>query len=207
MLELRCRRYQDRPAREFPKVCRDCLHVRSRERRSLVKRRAWLVNLFCKSCIYLASLTSCHENTADNQELLVVSAENAKKNKHDAGSRQNTKTDRQAANANLHGIMAIYIERLGRPEHENGEEVCARDECDDEGENESTRLLVETLWEDGVFGVVCFPDDKGNHEDDTNNQWGNNMSRRPFVLTKEEEKELAHYTEACVRARWQSLTW
>lgn len=60
--------------------------------------------------------------------------------------------------------MAVHVECLCRPEHEDREEVRARDEGDDEGQAENTRLLAQSLGEHGVL-CVSLPDDEGDEED------------------------------------------
>lgn len=105
-------------------------------------------------------LTGCHENTANNQELLIMSTEDTEKYQHDAGSPQDTETNWYTANTDIYRIVSIDIEGLCGPEHEHGEEVCARNKRDDERETESPRLLLQASWEDGVFGAIDFPKGK-----------------------------------------------
>lgn len=111
-----------------------------------------------------------------------MAAENAQQPKYDAGSCQDTESDGETSDAHTDWVMAINIESLGGPEHEDGEEICAGDEGDDESQGESTRILLESRWEHGEFGKLGFPDaerpKEGNSEDERNKDVG----RFPSVL-------------------------
>lgn len=87
-------------------------------------------------------LTCSHKNTADNQELLVVSTEHTQQHKHNTSTGQNTKTDGKTADADINGVMAVDIERLRRPEHNHREEISTRDEGDHERQTKSARFLL-----------------------------------------------------------------
>lgn len=78
--------------------------------------------------------------------------------------------------------MAINIECLGWPEHNNGEEIGAGNERDNKRKSENARLLLETRGEYGVVCPINFPEAKSNEQNEPNNQWGKDMSRCPFIL-------------------------
>ena len=56
--------------------------------------------------------------------------------------------------------MSIYVERLRRPEEEDGEEIGAGYEGDDQGQGENSRALFQACWKDGKFGEFRLPDSK-----------------------------------------------
>ena len=72
--------------------------------------------------------------------------------------------------------MPIDIERLGRPEHQNGKKIRTRNESDDKGESECPRFLLKSSWEYGVLGSVYFPESKGNQKKESNYQRCENVS-------------------------------
>ena len=53
--------------------------------------------------------------------------------KNDASSCQDSKADRKTPNSDSDGVVSVDVKRLGRPEHQHGEEIGAGDEGDDEG--------------------------------------------------------------------------
>lgn len=65
--------------------------------------------------------------------------------------------------------MAVNVEGLAGPEHEDAKEVGAGYEGDDEGEGEDSRVLLEPSGDHGVFGELGFPDAKGDQEESTQN--------------------------------------
>ena len=68
--------------------------------------------------------------------------------------------------------MAINVEGLSGPEHDDGEEVCAGDEGDDQSQGENPRFLLQTRWEHGEFGEFDLPDREGDEkQDETEEQW------------------------------------
>ncbi len=60
--------------------------------------------------------------------------------------------------------MAVDIKGLSRPEHDNAEKVCPRNEGNDKRETKNARSLSEARWEHGVLGAVNFPQDECNKE-------------------------------------------
>lgn len=107
------------------------------------------------------TLYRSHQNGRDDHELLVVAAEDAQKPEHDASAGQDAEADGDAADANADGILAVDVEGLRGPEHEDGEEVGAGDEGDDEGQGEDARVLLEPGGKHGEFGKLGFPDAEG----------------------------------------------
>ncbi len=96
-----------------------------------------------------------------------MSTEHAQQPKYDASAGQDTESDGDTANAHADWILAVNVERLRGPKHENGEEVCAGDESDDESQGENTRILLETGGEHGEFGKLGFPHTEGDEEKGT----------------------------------------
>lgn len=78
--------------------------------------------------------------------------------------------------------MAVDVKRLCRPEHDDGEKVSTRDECDDQRQAKSARLLLQPTWEDRVFGAVDFPKAKGNQEGEAEDERYKDMGGCPVVL-------------------------
>lgn len=71
--------------------------------------------------------------------------------------------------------MAIDVECLGWPEHEDGEKVGTADEGDDEGKAEDARIALESLGEHGVLGEFRLPNEEGDNEDSTKDQGDEHM--------------------------------
>ena len=64
-----------------------------------------------------------------------MTLEGGEQPKHDHRSREDAESNGQASNADADGILTVDVEGLGGPEEEDGEEVGARDEGDDERES------------------------------------------------------------------------
>lgn len=71
-----------------------------------------------------------------------MSTEYRQQPQNDACTCQDRETNGNTSDADTDRIMSVYIECLSRPEHENGEEVSARNESDDERETENARFLA-----------------------------------------------------------------
>lgn len=127
-------------------------------------------------------LTCGHENAADDEQFLIPTPQQTQQPQNNTGTAQNAQTDGQTAQSDSHGIVVIDVEGLGGPEHDDGEEVGAGDEGDDERQSQRARFLLQPRREDGVFGAVDLPETKGNQEDCTENQWDEDMGSRPFIL-------------------------
>ena len=102
--------------------------------------------------------------------------------KHDASTCQNAEPDGDSSDSDTNGVVSVHIERLRRPEHEDREEVGARDECNDERKTENARLLTQTFGEHGVLCAVCLPPDEGDDENSTQDEWCEDMCRAPGIL-------------------------
>lgn len=76
--------------------------------------------------------TCCHENATDNQQLLVAAAEHTEQPQHDTSTTHDPKANGKTAHAHGHRVMTVHVERLRRPEHDDGEKVGTRDEGDDQ---------------------------------------------------------------------------
>ena len=111
-----------------------------------------------------------------------MASKDRQQHQHDDSTCQNAKSNRKSSEAHADRVVSIHVERLGRPEHEDGEEIGARDEGDDECEREDARLLAQTLGEHGVLCTVYFPEDEGYQEDGTKDKRHKNVRRAPFVL-------------------------
>ena len=120
---------------------------------------------------YSKSATACsHENGGDDHELLIVTAENRQQPEYDAGTSQDREADWQTTDANTNGVMAVNVESLCGPEHEDGEEVGAADEGDDQCQSQDAWILPQSLWEHRVLGAIRFPDAKGDEQDYTEDE-------------------------------------
>lgn len=71
-----------------------------------------------------------------------MSSEHTQERENDTSSRQDTKANRQTADTDLDGVVAVHIERLRGPEHDYREEIGTGDEGDYECEAQSARLLL-----------------------------------------------------------------
>lgn len=78
--------------------------------------------------------------------------------------------------------MAVNVERLRWPKHEDREEVGSGNKSNDEGQTKNPGLLAKTLGEHGMFGSVSFPEDKGDKERDTQDQGREYVCAGPLVL-------------------------
>lgn len=113
------------------------------------------------------ALTGCHADGRDYHENLDAAAEDGQKPEHDASAGQDGEEEGKISNADADRVLTVNAEGLAGPEHEDGEEVGAGHECDDEGQGEDSRVLLEPGGEHGKFGKSAFPDAEGNQEDDT----------------------------------------
>ena len=111
-----------------------------------------------------------------------MSSEHTQQPQHNTRAGQDAEADRNASNANAHGIVTVDIEGLGRPEHEDGKEVGAGDEGDDESEDERPRRLLDASRKHGILGKLHLPDHKRSQQDHTNDEGSENMSRFPRIL-------------------------
>lgn len=57
-------------------------------------------------------------------------------------------------------MWSALTESLGRPEHDDGEEIGAGDECDDQSESKNSRCLLESRGEHRMLCSVDFPETK-----------------------------------------------
>jgi hypothetical protein len=84
-----------------------------------------------------------------------VTTEDTEKPQNYTGANHDSETDGNAANADANGVMAVYVERLCGPEHDNREEVRAGDEGDYKRQPENARLLLQAAWK---YRIVCTVD-------------------------------------------------
>jgi hypothetical protein len=64
--------------------------------------------------------------------------------------------------------MTVDIESLSRPEHDDGEEICSRNESNDQSQCEDTRFLLEPGREHGMLCAVNLPETEGDYEEEAN---------------------------------------
>ena len=110
-----------------------------------------------------------------------MTSEHGQEPENDARTGENGAADGQTTEADVDRIVAVDVERLGGPEHENGEEVGSAHEGDDQRQGEHTGVLAETLGEHGVLRVA-FPDHKGDQHDGAQEEGNQGMRARPGVL-------------------------
>lgn len=93
-----------------------------------------------------------------------MASEDAEEPQDHTGTGQDAETDGDTADADASGIVAVDVEGLRGPEHDDGEEVCAGDEGDDESEAEDSGFLLQPVGEHGVRGSVHFPEEETRDE-------------------------------------------
>jgi hypothetical protein len=108
--------------------------------------------------------------------------EDTKEPQDNARASQNSQPDRETSDSDLNWVMAINVESLRWPEHDDGEEIRPGDECDNERKGKDPGFLLQAWWEDGIVGPVYLPETKSNQEGETEYQWDKNVSCVPFVL-------------------------
>lgn len=119
-----------------------------------------------------------------------MTSEKTQKPQDYAGATQNPKADGKTAHADVDGVVSIHIERLRRPEHQDGEEVAAGDESDDQRQAQGARLLLQSRWEDRVASAVDLPEAERDENDKPENEGGENVSGCPFVLFHRSQKQI-----------------
>ncbi|KAK0888204.1 hypothetical protein LTR57_025553, partial [Friedmanniomyces endolithicus] len=67
-------------------------------------------------------------------------------------------------------VVAIDVESLSRPEHQNRKEVGSGDEGDDEGQAKDARILSRTLREDGMLRKFGLPQEETHQQDDAEDE-------------------------------------
>ena len=119
-----------------------------------------------------AAAAGGHEDRGYDHQLTVVAAEDRQQPENDAGTCQDREANWETTNTNANGIVAINVEGLSRPEHDDGEEVGAGDEGDDQSQGENSRFLLQTRWEHGEFGEFDLPDREGDEkQEEAEQQW------------------------------------
>jgi hypothetical protein len=114
-----------------------------------------------------------------------VASENAEEPEHDDSTGKDAKADGETTNADANGIMAVDVESLCWPEHDDGEKVGAGDEGDEQGQGQDERFLLKTGREHGKFGTLDFPDGEGDAECSSEEEGDEDVGRGPFVLFSE----------------------
>lgn len=67
--------------------------------------------------------------------------------------------------------MAVHVESLCWPEHQDGEEVGARNESDDQREAENARLLTKALGKHRILRPISLPENEGSDENKAQDEW------------------------------------
>lgn len=88
------------------------------------------------------SAASGHEDGRDNHQFTVMATENRQEPEYETCTGQNAKSYWQSANAYTDRIVAVDVECLRRPEHDDREEVRSRDGGDDKSQGENARGLL-----------------------------------------------------------------
>ena len=78
--------------------------------------------------------------------------------------------------------MAIDVEGLSGPEHQEGEEIGPRDEGDEQCQRQNPRILLQSSWEHGERGKPSFPDEEADEEHNSDDDGSNYVCRSPWVL-------------------------
>lgn len=110
---------------------------------------------------FRSTLTRCHDNGADDHQLPVIPFEGTEQEKHNHSSSHNAEPYGYSSNPDTNRVVAVYVERLRRPEEEDGNEVGPGDEGDYECHKKNARGLLQACRKHGEFGEFCFPDCKG----------------------------------------------
>lgn len=113
-----------------------------------------------QACCCKGATACCHETRRNEQEDAVTAAELGEQPQHDACADEDGEADWHASQADADGVVAVYVEGLGGPEEQHGEEVCAGDEGDNEREEEDAWLFFNAAGKHGVLGAVDFPEDE-----------------------------------------------
>ena len=108
--------------------------------------------------------------------------EETKHPKHDDCTRQDTESNWQSSNAYSNRVLAVDIERLCGPEKQDGKEVCAGYEGDDQSKTQDPRTLLQAGWEHGVLGEFGFPDEESHNKEEANEEGGESVGGFPGVL-------------------------
>jgi len=111
-----------------------------------------------------------------------VTTEHTEEPKHNHSTSQDTESNRQSSNADADWILTVHIEGLGRPEEQDGEEVGAGDECDDEGQDQDTGCLLQAGREHGEFGEFGFPDTEGDEHEEADEEGYEDVGGFPGIL-------------------------
>ena len=123
-----------------------------------------------------------HHAGGDNHEPFVATAEDGQEPEDDTSACEDGETDWQTADTDTDWVVAVDVEGLGGPEEEDGEEVCARDECDDECQGEDSRVFLKAGGEHRVFCAIYFPKAEGDQEDRSDKEWDKSVSGFPGIL-------------------------
>jgi hypothetical protein len=116
------------------------------------------------TCDGQRATASGHQDRRSDEQFLIVASQHRQQPQYDAGTCQDAETDGDSADTNTNRVVSVDVESLRRPEHEDGEEVGAGDERDDERETKDPRFLTQTLGEHWVLRAICFPQDKCDDE-------------------------------------------
>lgn len=105
-----------------------------------------------------------------------MTSENAEEPEHNDGTSQDAEANWNTTDTDTGGIMAVDVESLCWPEHDDREEIGAGDEGDDQGQRKNARFLLQARWEHGEFGTLDFPDGESDAECGSEEEGNENMS-------------------------------
>ncbi len=107
-----------------------------------------------------------HENRGTEQDPLDLTTGLGEEVKRDASTAHDAEAEGEAADANTNGVVAVDVEGLGGPKQEHREEIGARDEGNDEGQDQIPPRLAETVGQHRVLGAVGLPQTEADDEED-----------------------------------------
>lgn len=110
------------------------------------------------------SRAECHEAGRCDHQQPNMASQNGEQHKHNAGTSQDCKPDRQSSHTNSDRIMAVDVKTFCRPKHEYREEIGAGNGCDEQSKREHSRYLLQTVWKHGIWCEPALPDEERDDE-------------------------------------------
>ena len=139
-----------------------------------------------------------------------MSAESRESPRNDTAACQDGEADRNTADTDTNWVVAIDVESLSRPEHQNRKEVRSGDEGDDEGRAKDARILSQPLREHGMLRKLGLPQEETHQQDDAEDERCKDVGRASWVLVTaplhaHHEQQLSHHqhTIRIVRMRYK----
>lgn len=126
---------------------------------------------------------SRHEDGREDHEFAVMAAEHGQQPQHNTRAREDAEADGDTAHTDADGVVSVDVEGLRRPEHDDAEEVGARDGRDDQRERQDAGFLLHARREHGELGELDLPDGEQDEEEHgADDQRGQHVRVAPFVL-------------------------